>query len=318
MTTDSDRTLVITSAPDSDNELTEWHRSGERQFLISVNDFWSVWAITECDHPGQLSYSFNITPLPPPNCEPLIPRSVCNEYYDTIAMPNRFGLTDQISVYYFEFGLQYVAMCHLHLKFFFCMYAYPRCTDEGTNQNNTQPIIDMPCSQFCDEITTACATEFAMNGRYLSMLKPKCALLPDQHQYPDCIYPTVDCGPPQQSTGTSGHWNFNSTSLGSVATFICPTGYDVMGTREIYCEYTGSWTENEASCIPIDDNTGLYAGIACAVTLVVLLVVAIPLVYKWRYEINVLLYNRFRFRFRKLKENEGKKYDAFIAYNVKV
>ena len=180
----------------------------------------------------------------------------------------------------------------------------------------TQAIIDMPCSQFCDEVTTACVTEFRRNGGYLNMLQPKCALLPDQRKHPDCIYLKIDCGPPQPSD--SGDWNFNTTDLFSVATLICPVRYDVTGTGQIKCEYTGHWTANEASCIPINNNTGLYAGIACASTLVVLLIVAIPLVYKWRYEINVLLYNRFRFRFRKHEENEGKRFDAFISYNVKV
>lgn len=113
MTTDSLLTIVITPPPNSTEALTEWHRTGERQFIISVNDSWSIWALAECETPGQLSYSFNITPLPTPDCQPLIQRSVCDEYYQTIAMPNRFGLTDQNFVYtYFEFGLS--VRCRWH------------------------------------------------------------------------------------------------------------------------------------------------------------------------------------------------------------
>ena len=320
MTTDSLLTIVITPPPNSTEALTEWHRTGERQFIISVNDSWSIWALADCEIPGQLSYSFNITPLPTPDCQPLIQRSVCDEYYQTIAMPNRFGLTDQNFVYtYFEFGLQYVAggiMCHLHLKFFFCLYAYPNCTEKNTSGNIRQATIAMPCRQFCGEVNEACAHEFVQAGGYLVMLFPKCALLPDLNEQPDCVFPTVDCGPPPQSI--SGVWSYNSTTLHSKANLDCPTGFTVRGTGEIKCEASGQWTQNEAKCIVLDDNTWLYTGIAVASMVVVLLIVALPMVYKWRYEINVLLYNRFRFRFRKQKENEGKQYDAFISYNVKV
>ena len=126
MTTDSLLTIVITPPPNSTEALTEWYRTGERQFIISVNDPWSIWALAECDIPdtGKLSYSFNITPLvAAPNCEPLFQLSTCNDYYNTTAMPNRIGITEQNfeSTTYFEFGLQYISsftMCHQHLKLF--------------------------------------------------------------------------------------------------------------------------------------------------------------------------------------------------------
>ena len=322
MTKDSVLTKVITPSPDSTDGRTEWHRTGERQFIISVNDSWSIWALAECDVQdiGKLSYSFNITPLPAPECEPLSELSTCNEYYNTAAMPNRIGVISQSSMYgYFEFGLQYVytdTMCHQHLKFFLCQYAYPRCTEVITNENSTQTLVDMPCRQFCDEVYVACEEEFVTVGRYLAILVSKCELLPDQREQPDCLLPIVDCKQPPQST--AGEWSFRNTTLHNKAALQCDTGFFLRGTGEIKCDYSGEWTQSEAECIPIDDNTRLYVGIAFVCMVVVLLIVALPLVYKCRYEINVLLYNRFRFRFRKQRENAGKQYDAFIAYNVKV
>ena len=315
-------TVVITPPPDSTDGLTEWHRTGERQFIISVNDSWSIWALAECDIPdtGKLSYSFNITPLvAAPNCEPLFQLSTCNEYYNTTAMPNRIGVTEQNRIYdNFEFGLQYISsftMCHQHLKFFMCQYGYPRCT-EIINENRTQTLIDMPCRQFCVEIYDACEYEFVSIGSYMAILTSKCELLPDQNEHPDCVFPTVDCKEPPQAT--SGDWSFTSTTLDSTADLECDNKFFLRGTGKIRCDYSGQWTQSDAECIPVYDNRWLYLGIAVASMVVVLLVVALPLVYKWRYEINVLLYNKFRFRFRKQREKEGKQYDAFIVYNVKV
>ena len=174
----------------------------------------------------------------------------------------------------------------------------------------------MPCRQFCDEVYVACEEEFVSIGKYLAILVSKCELLPDHREQSDCLFPTVDCKQPPQST--AGDWSFRNTTVHNKAILECQPGFFLRGTGEIQCDYSGYWTQSEAECILIDDNTRLYIGIAFVGMVVVLLVVALPLVYKWRYEINVLLYNRFRFRFRKQRENEGKQYDAFISYSVKV
>ena len=144
----------------------------------------------------------------------------------------------------------------------------------------------------------------------------KCPLLPTKLQNPQCIiHRKVDCGkPPRNGSVTNGRWLDNSTWAGNNATLICPSGYYITGTSEIYCSFTVKWTLTEAKYIHIDDNTGLYVVIGCAVSIIILLIV----VYKLRYEINVCLYNKFGFRFRKQNEDDSKQYDAFVSYNVPV
>ena len=289
---------------------------GKREFLIGRNESWSIWRLLPhgCDHPGNISeYTISITPLPEPICEPIPEGSGCYPKGSSIAMPNMLGMTSSQSVYtgfemFFGFFILFQS-CHEYLKAFLCYYGYPKC--EKTAENVNRRIL--PCKQFCEEVTQACQKEFGVVG-IPQLVQYKCPLLPNADDDASCFFPIVDCFEPSANNTNGGKWIYNSTIRGSKAHLVCPSGHRVSGTDEIQCHFSGKWTVTEAECI---DQRGLYAGIACSFILFALLIVA-GLAYKWRYEIKVLVYNRFHFRFRKQKENETKEFDAFISYNIKV
>ena len=255
-----------------------------------------------------------------PTCEPLYYASGCREYYNNVAIPNMLGTTSQHIVYnYLETLLGYAVgvNCHQHMKEFGCYYLYPKCV--SNDDQNIAETVKLPCGQFCEAFTKACDSKFNIGG-ILPLLSSKCILLPDKDEDPNCIFRNVECDdePPRNRSITGGTWALNSSMAGSKAQLVCPSGYQITGTKNIQCQNDGKWSTSDGKCILLDDNTNLYVGIGCAVTIIILLIVVIPILYKRRYEINVLLYNKFRFRFQKQNEEDGKQYDAFISYNVKV
>ena len=298
-------------------QLWKFHRVAERSFVMGYNDSWSLWLISLSNTTANISYNISIAPLPTPVCELPISTNCIVLNYSYVSMPNFAGMQDKKKVYEFEMGMMYLPneLCHLHLLQFFCLYAYPKCKIDDDGSPTGQ--IEMPCQEFCDEVAHACKRIFEKGKSYLSGLESKCSLLPTKFQNPQCVHPQVDCGkPPRIDSITNGHWSFNSTVAGNDAALICPSGHSVTGTSNIRCGFNGNWTQTEAKCI---DYRGLHAGIGSAVAIIVLFIIAIPLVYKWRYEIKVLVYNKICWlRCQKQKEQSTKLFDAFVSFGIKV
>lgn len=306
--------------PATNGQVQVWHKEGERQFTVGRNATWSIWQLLEyeCAKPANITYNISIEALPDPEtCIEIHKGSECRQYYTDIALPNPLGSTNQQNIVdMVEFNNVYLARgrkCHQNLEVFGCHFLYPKCT-QGTADNKTT--VQIPCKQFCEEITNVCSKKFGTGG-LLPLLRLKCPLLPNPDEDPKCIHPPVNCGAPPRNETISGggKWTYEASTAGNKATFYCPPGLDTVGTTEIRCQFTGEWTTSEAKCV---DNRGLYAAIGSSLIIIALLLITVPLVYKWRYEINVLIYNRFQFRFRRQNEQGDKIFDAFISYNVKV
>ena len=56
----------------------------------------------------------------------------------------------------------------------------------------------------------------------------------------------TDCG--ELDDPNNGQVSLNGTTLGSIATYTCDTGFDLIGDMERICQANGNWSGNEPTC----------------------------------------------------------------------
>ncbi len=86
------------------------------------------------------------------------------------------------------------------------------------------------------------------------------------------------------------------------------------GESTAYCRYSGEWRPIP-ECVLKNGNKKEIITASVLSFLVLLMVIAGILVFRYRQEIAVILYAKYGFRFKTFKEEE-RKYDVFIAYNL--
>ncbi len=297
---------------------------GQRKFIIGHEYSWSLVSLHPCPLPlprVSLSYDISMEAHSNFSCQKMTKYSVCKKRYSDTAMPNLNGMMDPKTIHNtVELTFQYIfrTECHQHLSYFWCLFLYPKCNSDQRGEVIPHQDVLFPCQEFCLDVNDACKGLFEIGG-VLSVLTYKCSLLPKEKDG-TCISETVNCGPPN-ATAEIGVWKpvDNSTTRGSTSRLMCPEGYETKAIQEITCQSSGMWTPSDAICIATEDRTNLYVGIALASLVAVLVLIAVPLAYWWRYEINVLLFTGCKgFRLRKHPETLDKKYDAFLSFNVEV
>ncbi len=123
--------------------------------------------------------------------------------------------------------------------------------------------------------------------------------------------PKIDHGSYLVDSNTKDVYPVNSS-----VRYICDTNYYLDGNSTAFCKYSGEWQPIPKCIIKQNGNTKEIITATLLGCLVLVIIISIILIIKYRQEIAVILYAKYGFRFRTLREKQCK-YDAFIAYNLK-
>ncbi len=242
--------------------------------------------------------------------------SPCKDYYSHAVLPNPLSMTRLQDVEGGVLGLAQIAQgCHSHFEEFVCRFLLPECAPNG-----------LPCQSYCEDVLiNACSDHLKTyidkslysfpeyKADYYFIAKYVCKKYPTNN----CFSMDVTCGTPEQiDNGRIIQRDKTIHMLSSTVSYECNDNYKLEGEPVVRCQYSGLWSQIP-QCVLKESNTEeLITGFTVG-GIAAIIIIAIILILRFRQEIIVLLFVKFGFRCRRVKEVGERKYDAFIAYNQK-
>ncbi len=242
-------------------------------------------------------------------------KSVCSNYYKYGYLPNLLGWSRMENIVTPNIARGLI-QCHKHFEEFMCRLIVPECREDG--------FYISPCQSLVKEIL-----QYACQDILLKFLNHHSSSHGDRNfmiNYYVCKFPTtepcydvnVTCDePPAIKHGTyTIHTGLKDAyPLNTTAVYSCGSGYELKGESTSQCRYSGKWNPIPSCRMMSIDKTKEIV-IACSLSFVVLTIIIVSiLIIKYRQEIAIILYVKYGFSLRTLKEVQ-RKYDAFIAYNL--
>ncbi len=244
--------------------------------------------------------------------------SPCAQYYSKWSLPNILGNKELSKAVRSISILSGIASseCHQYVMELMCHMIFPECIAK-------HQLAPLPCQSMCIEVFDTCQNEYSqllgMSG-FLPKSTPQvlkysiehtfCNLLPKSTQ---CFYKNVSCGAPKEIDQGKHDYAKNVSDVTSVTHYTCNEGYYSEGNSTSFCQYSGKWSQPPQCLLKQTSKTIIILSSVFGVFLIVT-VILIVLVYKYRKELAAILYVRLGIQFAK-KEEEDRQYDAFISYS---
>ena len=204
--------------------------------------------------------------------------------------------------------------CYQYAYQSICSFFFPDCELEK-----------IPCGQMFLDLAAGCVkvllTELRLVPAFLNSSQSETlnalynAILINS-RLSNCTMRLIDCGHPSSATIDNGHIIYNNTGLNATIKYKCEDGYKPLNNTYILalCDYNGKWKMHQVKCIPIHNMKTFKIILSVGLALAVIILVCI-FVWKFYLEIEILLYDKFGIKLRRLNINHEELeeiYDAFV------
>ncbi len=244
-------------------------------------------------------------------CTRLASDSICSKYYSYKSIPNHRGDKSIFEAYagFSTASAMIESKCHQHIEEFICSIFLPQCSPKG---------VIAPCRSMCLEVMEACKEQADKLQNGLVKGKITFEVLRDYYcdGFPEndqCFRKNVSCGTPPEIRKGQHNFKSNYSKVNSTSTYRCNGDFTLEENASVVCQYSGKWSK-PPRCKAIKSNKTILMILLICSSILIFIIISMLLVYKYRRDVEALLYFKWGVVLQKQKEEE-RKYDAFIAYS---